>query len=329
MGDIRSLVLDYLHTCQEQGVLRLPVDDEARAILREWMLAARRGVQCVAGGVAAAPRAAVSAAQPAAEPVPAPAEDPAPAADELSAAARELRAAAAAPVAPVAAVAEGEEIPFFRPAGDGSPESAWAGLEMLLPQWKPLRALGTLRPTPVFGCGNRRASILFVGDCPNYYDEKNKAPFSGEAGGKLDGMLKAMGLTRGQIYLTHCVKFRPSQPRQTLNTRPPSEKEVRFSLPVLDYEIRLVQPRVIVALGIVPARGLLRQGDLPLSAYQAMPQAHYAGIPVVVTHHPAYLLRTSDLQERRRLWEEMLRVMQIAGLPISEKQRAYFLPKKA
>lgn len=321
------MVLGYLRTLQEQGVQCLPVDADARGILREWMLAARRGVKAVLPRRApsAAPAAPAATAAPAA---PAPAAPPTGPEDEIAANIRELREAAAAPVDKGAPALTEEEVPYFRPATDGTPAGQWEGLEKLLPHWKPLRELGTLRPTPVFGTGDRRASILFVGDCPNYHDEKNKAPFSGEAGGKLDGMLKAMGLTREQVYLTHLVKFRPSQPRQTLNTRPPNEKEVRLSLAVLDYEIRLVQPRVIVALGIVPARGLLQQGDLPLSAYQQLHGAQYNGTPVIVTHHPGYLLRTCDLAERRRLWEEMLRVMEMVGLPISDKQRGYFLPKQ-
>lgn len=329
--DARELVLGYLRTLQEQGAQRLPIDEEARAILREWMLAARRGVSAVLPRRAPATAShapVLSPARPAAQDTTGTA--PGAPEDDVMAAARELRAAVEAPVDNANTAAEDDTEPaFFRPATDGTPEGAWAGLEKLLPTWKPLRELGTLRPTPVFGSGARRADILFVGDCPNYHDEREKSPFRGEAGGKLDGMLKAMGLTREQVYLTHCVKFRPSQPRQTLNTRPPSEKEVRLSLPVLDYEIRLVQPRVIVALGIVPARGLLQQGDLPLSAYQALPHPAYNGIPVVVTHHPAYLLRTNDLTERRRLWEEMLHVMELVGLPISPKQRGYFLPKHA
>jgi DNA polymerase len=135
-----------------------------------------------------------------------------------------------------------------------------------------------------------------------------------------------MGLTREQVYLTQLLKFRPAQPRQTLNTRPPSDKELLISRPVVDFEMALVQPRVIVALGVIAARGLLQQGNLPLAAYQERVW-DYNGIPVVVTHHPSYLLRTSDLGERRRLWEEMLRVMEMAGLPINDKQRGYFLPK--
>lgn len=314
--DALTLVADYLRGLQEQGVAQLPVDEAARKILREWMLAAKRGGRVASAAPMAAPAAAPQAAAPEAE-------------EDTTAAARELRAAVQEPAAEPqkTAVAE-EEIPFFRPANDGTPAGAWEALEKVLPVWKPLVGLGTLRSTPVFGSGRRDAAIMFVGDCPTYYDEQHHAPFQGEAGGKLDGMLKAMGLSREQVYLTHLVKFRPAQPRQTLNTRPPSAKEIAYSLPVLDFEIGLVRPRVIVALGVMAARGLLQQGELPLSAYQQMRGANFRGIPVVVTHHPSYLLRTSDLAERRRLWEEMLHVMEMVGLPISAKQRGYFLPKE-
>lgn len=315
--NIRSLVLDYLHTLQTRGVQRLAVDDEARAVLRGWMLAARRG------GVPAAP-APVAAAMPPAPGAEAPA--PMPPADDAPAPATSLSAELSKPLPESGnAAQEQEEIPFFRPGGSNADE-AWANMQRLLPNWAPLRQLGTLRDTMVPPQGNRNADIVFVGDAPGYHDEKAALPFQGEAGGKLDGMLKAMGLTREQVYITHLVKFRPAQPRQTLNTRTPGDKELRFSLPVVDFELRLVQPRVIVALGVIAARGLLQQGNLPLAAYQERTW-EFNGIPVVVTHHPSYLLRTSDLGERRRLWEEMLHVMELAGLPISDKQRGYFLPR--
>ncbi len=299
-------MLDYLHTLQVQGVQRLAVDEEARGVLRGWMLAAKRGCQPV----------------PAAVP-PFASEPPAAAVQEVEPAPR-LNVNLDEP-APMDSAAV-EEIPFFRPGG-GNAEEAWENMRRLLPTWGPLRQLGTLREKVVLPQGNTGADIVFLGDAPGFYDEKAGQPFQGEAGGKLDGMLKAMGLTREQVYLTHMVKFRPSQPRQTMNTRPPSEKELRFSLPVVDFEMRLVQPRVIVALGVIAARGLLQQGNLPLAAYQERTW-EFNGIPVVVTHHPSYLLRTSDLGERRRLWEEMLHVMQMAGLPISDKQRGYFLTSK-
>lgn len=304
------MVLNYLRTLQQQGVEQLPVDEEARTILRSWMLAARNG-----GRMPTPPPAAMTPPPVSAEPLPQH-EEPHQSLRLDDIPEPELASEEPRPE---------DEVPFFRPGGQ-NPAEAWEAMQRLLPGWKPLRELGTLRPTPVFGQGNRSADIMFVGDAVNYHDEKAGMPFQGAAGGKLDGMLKAMGLTRKQVYITHLVKFRPEQPRQTLNTRPPTEKEIRFSAPVLDFEIALVQPRVIVALGVIAARGILQRGNLPLAAYQ---QEHgsYNGIPVVVTHHPSYLLRTSDLSERRRLWEEMLYVMEAAGLPISDKQRGYFLRK--
>lgn len=315
-----ELVLNYLHTLQDAGVERLSVDESARGILREWMLAARRGV-CKP---VAAPVQAVVAATPAA---PAAAAAPAPAAAEpvegISALLSALREADAP-----AAVDRGyreEDIPFFRPGGSNADE-VWANTERMLPTWRPLRELGTLRDKVVFGEGNRQADIMFVGDAPNYYDERAGRPFSGEAGEKLNGVLKAMGLTREQVYTTHLVKFRPSMARQTTNNRAPSEKEIRFSASVVELEARLVQPRVIVALGIVAARGLLQRGELPLADYRR-DGGQFCGIPVIVTHHPSYLLRTNDMAERRELWEEMLRAMELAGMPISDKQRAFFTKK--
>ncbi len=315
--DLRELVNTYLTTLQSQGFSSLPVDDEARAILRSWMLAARNGAPLPARPAPAAPAAFSPAA---ASPAPAP---EVPAMSLMEQIEAEDKAAAVSPAEEE--VAQEAPLPFFRPAGS-TPEEQWTSFTQLLPRWKPLRELGTLRETAVFGQGSRRASIMFVGDAPGYQDERATQPFQGDAGGKLDGMLRAMGLTREEVYITHLVKFRPAMPRQTLNNRPPTPKEVALSLPVLACELQLVQPRVIVALGVVAARGLLSCGELPLAACQAL-KGEFNGVPVVVTHHPSYLLRTSDLAERRRLWEEMLRVMEMAGLPISEKQRAYFLPR--
>ena len=325
--EIRSLLRDYLQGLVAEGENRLPVDDEARAVLRAWMLAARRG-----GARAAGLRAAAEAEQEA--PLPAAAAN-ALAGDEALQAEDDSSPAVNSNVAMLrealreenASAAEEEENElYFRPGGK-TPEEAWQMAQVLLPRWSPLRELGTLRDTPVWGEGNHQADIMFVGDAPNYYDEQAGRPFCGEAGAKLDGMLKAMGLSRSMVYITHLVKFRPLVPRQTLNNRAPSKDEIRLSTPVLEFETRLVRPKVIVALGVIAARGLLQQGELPLAAYQQMEGGSFCGVPVIVTHHPSYLLRTSSLPERRRLWEEMLHVMQIAGLPISEKQRGYFLPK--
>ena len=306
------MVMGYLGSLQMRGILRAPVDEGARKILREWMLAARRGVPRVLPAQGAAPAPAPVSAPP--EPA---AEEEAPA--DFNDVRRSLDDAPAEEDAPA--------VPAFRPPCSNVQE-AWQAMRTALPAWEPIRQLGTLRATPVFGEGNTQADIMMVTDAPGYQDEKAGHPLQGEAGEKLDGMLKAMGLTRADVYLTPLVKFRPSQPRQTFSTRTPSEPEIRACLPVLDFEMALVKPKVIVAFGVLVARALLQRGNLPLSDYQGGDNS-YRGVPVVVTHHPSYLLRTSDLAERRRLWEEMLRVMQLVGLPISERQRGYFLPKNS
>lgn len=322
-----ELVVDYLRALQAQGVERLPVDESARAILREWMLAARRGVRrpsstVVQGNmppppVSVAPQGVPSPEAPQGEP---------PAAQDAAAIANYLRAAVHEETPPEQQEHQEEDnIPFFRPGGSNADE-VWANFERMLPTWRPLRELGTLRSTYVPPMGNRNADIMFVGDAPTYPDESERRTFAGAAGDKLDGMLKAMGLSREQVYITHLVKFRPGMPRQTTNNRPPSEREMLFSRSVVELEARLVQPKVIVALGVIAARGLLQQGELPLAAYQQQGGV-FCGVPVVVSHHPSYLLRTNDIAERRRLWEEMLRVMEMTGLPITDKQRGYFLKR--
>ena len=303
------MVMDYLGGLQRQGVLRQPVDDDARAVLRGWMIAARNGAPRVVSAPSGAPQ--PQAAQPASEEG---------GFDAVSALRESLDGK------PEPKETDEPDVTYFRPGGRNEDE-AWEAMRRHLPKWQPLRKLGTLKATPVFGEGNRHADIMMVGDIPGYQEEKSGRPMQGPAGEKLDGMLKAMGLTRNDVYLTTLVKFRPSQPRQTVSTRPATQKEISACMPVLDFEIGLVQPRVIVAFGVVVARALLQGGNLPLSDYQGRENS-YNGVPVVVTHHPSYLLRTSDLAERRRLWEEMLRVMEMVGLPISDKQRGFFLPKK-
>lgn len=322
-----ELVVDYLRALQAQGVDRLPVEESARAILREWMLAARRGGRhssppAVQGGMPPSPIAVV----PQGVPSPAATQGEPPAAQDAASIANYLRAAVHEESPPEQQEHQEEDnIPFFRPGGSNADE-VWANFERMLPTWRPLRELGTLRSTYVPPMGNRNADIMFVGDAPTYPDESERRTFAGAAGDKLDGMLKAMGLSREQVYITHLVKFRPGMPRQTTNNRPPSEREMLFSRSVVELEARLVQPKVIVALGVIAARGLLQQGELPLAAYQQQGGV-FCGVPVVVSHHPSYLLRTNDITERRRLWEEMLRVMEMTGLPISEKQRGYFLKR--
>ncbi len=304
----RELTLQYLRTLQEQGINQLPLNDEGRSVLRAWMLAAREKKN----------NPAAFAAIPAAE-----AEQER---NETPTSEDEIRF-----ILPDAKDEEKPETPeellmacFSVP--DGPPSERWLAFEYLLKHWEPVRKLGTLRSTLVLGEGNKQADIMFIGDAPNATDEKTGKPFSAEAGGKLNDMLKAMALTRDDVYITHLVKYRPSMPRQLTNNRPPSAIEIELFSQVLRSEIELVKPRVIVALGVIAARGLLELGELPLAEYQSEARK-LNDIPVLVTHHPSYLLRTTDRAERRILWETMLECLSLAGHQITEKQQGYFLPR--
>ncbi len=302
-----EIVIQHLEDLAQRGEKTVMIDADARGILRHWMQEAR-----------AAKRAAAST--PAFTPQDASPEPPAFEAEAVSPA--ELLQD---PMEPSETADPVQEV-FFR-LPQGSPAEQWQHFQNMLPKWQPLQELDSLRDVFVFGEGRRDADIFFVSDAPGYADELEGRPLMGPAGDKFQGMLTAMGLSRDQVYLTHLVKKRPALARQTTNNRPPNEEEIRLSAAVLAKELELVQPKVIVALGVVAARGTLGMGALPLAEYQSAPRFH-GNIPVVVTHHPSYLLRTSDRAERRSLWEDMLRCMEFAALPISPKQQGYFLPSR-
>lgn len=192
--------------------------------------------------------------------------------------------------------------------------------------WAPARALGTLRESLVFASGNPDAQIMLLGDAAGYHEEKEAQPFVGPAGQKLTDILKAMSLRREDVYLSNLVKFRPSMQRQTTNNRKPSPAEMAACLPILLAEISIVQPKLIIAFGSIAAEGLLGLS----SSFESMRNTWHElkGIPVRVTYHPSYLLQTDAGNEvKRALWEDMLTAMEKLEMPISEKQKAYFLPK--
>ena len=198
-----------------------------------------------------------------------------------------------------------------------------ASLAHLARDWGPARKLGTLRDTMVFSVGDPGADLMLVGEAPGYHEELKQEPFVGPAGAKLDQILKAMGLSREAVYLSNVCKFRPATKNQTTNNRKPSPQEMATSLPFLKAEIEVVKPRAIIALGASAAQGLL---DLNYPVGQLRESWHqFQGIPLRVTFHPSYLLRQEDgLGEKRKVWEDMLAVMEKLKLPISAKQRSYF-----
>lgn len=195
------------------------------------------------------------------------------------------------------------------------------------------RSLGTLFETVVFAVGNPQADIMFVGEAPGAEEEKQRKPFVGPAGQKLDQILKAMGVKREDVYISNIVKFRPRKGDgrfQGSSNRPPQHDEMAVSLPYIRAEIEVVRPKVIVALGRTAAEGLLEKGGSLASFRHG--EHHFEGTPVIVTYHPSYLLRQESesnpeqaMSAKRIVWEDMLKVMDRVGMPVSEKQRGYFL----
>ncbi|MFT3989987.1 MAG: uracil-DNA glycosylase [Luteolibacter sp.] len=188
------------------------------------------------------------------------------------------------------------------------------------------RALGTLRETMVFAVGNPDARVMLIGEAPGYHEEREVEPFVGPAGQKLNDILKAMGIQRSDVYISNIVKFRPSMPKQTTNNRKPTPEEMAACLPFVKAEIGIVKPECIIALGGTAAEGLL---GLSGTVTAMRGKWHdLDGVPVRVTYHPSYLLQSGATSNAKRLlWEDMLAVMEKLGMPISEKQRGFFLPK--
>ncbi len=208
-------------------------------------------------------------------------------------------------------------------ATGSTPAEKIASLASLADTWAPLKNLRSLRETMVFSVGKPDADLMIIGEAPGFHDEQQKEPFVGPAGEKLDQILKAMGLSREQVYISNICKFRPATKNQTTNNRPPSPEEMATSLPFLKAEIDVVKPRVIIALGASTAHGLLNSDKKITELRDSWHQ--FQGIPLRVSYHPSYLLRPDDgLGEKRKVWEDMLAGMEKLGLPISEKQRGYF-----
>jgi DNA polymerase len=186
----------------------------------------------------------------------------------------------------------------------------------------PVRELDSLRDTMVFSVGNPEARLMFVGEAPGAEEERQGEPFVGPAGQLLTKMILAMGLKREETYISNIVKFRPALPNQGESNRKPTDKEMAACLCFIQAEIEVVQPEVIVALGGTAAQGLLGVEE-PVGRLRNRFHS-FEGIPLMVTFHPSYLLRNTVLSERRKVWEDLLLVMERLGLPISAKQRAYF-----
>lgn len=189
--------------------------------------------------------------------------------------------------------------------GDASSPDPAAGMD-----WETLQqsvaqcrkcGLCETRTQTVFGSGNRKAEWMLIGEAPGQQEDLQGEPFVGKAGQLLTEMLRAMGLTREEVYITNVVKCRPP------NNRDPKPEEMAACSVYLRRQIELVRPKMILAVGRIAAQHLL-QTDAPLAKLRG--KVHFLGeIPLIVIYHPAYLLRS--LLEKRKAWEDLQMALRV------------------
>jgi len=183
--------------------------------------------------------------------------------------------------------------------------------------------LASSRKNVVFGVGSIDAQIMFIGEAPGADEDEQGEPFVGRAGQLLTKIIQAMGLQRADVYIGNILKCRPDTPGQTAGNRKPTADEMTTCIPYLHEQIDLIRPKVIVALGATAVEGLLGK-TIGITKLRGTWKT-YRGTPLMPTYHPAYLLRNQAMSEKRKVWEDMLAVMEKLEMPISEKQQRFFL----
>lgn len=181
-------------------------------------------------------------------------------------------------------------------------------------EWQPLQQevagcikceLHKTRKNTVFGVGDTSARWMFIGEAPGADEDARGEPFVGRAGQLLNAMLFAMGLKREEVYIANVLKCRPP------GNRDPQPAEVECCEPYLLRQISLIQPKLIIALGRHAAHSLLKT-EMPLSRLRGQ-RLTYHGTPLIVTYHPAYLLRSPG--EKRKAWSDLCLARQVMQSP--------------
>jgi len=183
-----------------------------------------------------------------------------------------------------------------RPATAVGDDEAWTFLQTEVAGCVQCQ-LHTSRTQTVFGVGDRSADWMIIGEAPGADEDRQGEPFVGRAGQLLNEMLRAVGLERRQVYIANILKCRPP------GNRDPKSEEVSACAGFLNRQVALIQPRLILAVGRVAAQNLLQE-DLPVGRLRG--RVHRFGhldIPVVVTYHPAYLLRSPG--QKRKAWADL------------------------
>lgn len=160
------------------------------------------------------------------------------------------------------------------------------------------------RTQAVFGVGDRRARLMIVGEAPGAEEDRQGEPFVGRAGRLLNAMLCAVGLDRERVFIANILKCRPP------GNRDPQPAEVAQCMPYLRRQIELISPALILCVGRIAAQNLLAT-DTPIGRLRGSLHRLETGVPVIVTYHPAYLLRSPG--EKRKAWEDLKLVIGTLG----------------
>ena len=173
------------------------------------------------------------------------------------------------------------------------------------------------RTNPVPGAGNPDARLVFVGEAPGQMEDEQGLPFVGRAGKLLTEILEAMGLTRDEVFICNILKSRPP------DNRDPQPTEVVACMDYLYQQLQIIAPEVIVALGAHAAHTLLETttpiGQLRGKVHVFAPDPLTVPIKLIATYHPAYLLRNYTQDARRKVWQDMQRVLGELDLPVPTK----------
>jgi DNA polymerase len=219
-----------------------------------------------------------------------------------------------------------EEVKRETPQGrSGIDSEKWENLRLTVEACTKCPHLAASRHSVVFGVGNPEADLMFVGEAPGADEDIQGEPFVGRAGELLTKIIHTMGFRRSDVFIANVLKCRPDMPAGVSGNRQPTEKEMETCLPYLQEQIDFIQPKVMVALGGVAMRGLFGKTE-PMKQMRGRWYT-FGSIPVMATYHPSYLLRNQAISEKRRVWEDMLQVLERLGVTINEKQRNYFMTR--
>ena len=207
---------------------------------------------------------------------------------------------------PAAAPAQRDPAPLAAPAADDK-AAALRALEAEVTAWIESDWPRDGWQRVVFGEGDADADLMFIGEGPGAEEDAQGRPFVGRAGQLLDKQIAAMKLQREQVYIANIAKTRPP------GNRVPTPDEAKLWLPWLERQIAIIQPKVMVTLGATSAKYLLDDAKLAITRVRGTWQ-QWRGIDLMPTFHPAYLLRQYTAENRRKVWDDLQKVMQKLGI---------------